>query len=146
VKVPTSAILFALLSGVSAATWTICLKLGSAKINAALGAMVITGVAFLVNSVAMLAMRVNGHEIVLKREGFWLLAMAGIAASGVDIFGLLAYERGLRVTSSLIIGGTSTALVLLVGFLVLQEPVTWVRVLAIVLIAAGILLFQAEGA
>ena len=39
---PTSAILLALLSGVSAATWTICLKLGSAKINAALGAMVIT--------------------------------------------------------------------------------------------------------
>jgi len=54
VKVPTSAILFALLSGVSAATWTICFAL--------------------------------------------------------------------------------------------QEPLTWVRVLAIALIAAGILLFQAEGA
>ena len=49
------------------------------------------------------------------------------------------------MTSSLIIGGTSTALVLLVGFLALQEPLTWVRVLAIALIAAGILLFQAEG-
>ena len=143
---PTSAILFALLSGASAATWTICLKLGSTKINAALGAMVITGVAFLVNSVAMLAMKVNGYEIVVGREGLWLLAIAGIAASGVDIFGLLAYERGLRVTSSLIIGGTSTVLVLLVGFLVLQEPLTWVRALAIVLVAAGILLFQAQGA
>ena len=143
---PTPAILFALFSGVSAATWTICLKLGSSKVNAALGAMVITGVAFLVNSVAMLAMRANGHEIVLEREGFWLLAAAGIAASGVDIFGLLAYERGLRVTSSLIIGGTSTALVLVFGFVALQESVTWVRALAIVLIAAGILLFQSEGA
>jgi multidrug transporter EmrE-like cation transporter len=63
----------------------------------------------------------------------------------VDIFGLLAYERGLRVTSSLIIGGTSTALVLLVGFLALQEPVTWMRLLAIGLIAAGIFLLQAQG-
>lgn len=141
----TSAVLFALLAGASAATWTLCLKLGSTKINAALGAMVITGVAFLVNSIAMLTMRAHGHEIVLRQEAFWLLAMAGIAAAGVDVFALLAYEHGLRITSSLIIGGTSTALVLLVGFVALQEPVSWVRLLAIVLIAAGILLFQAQG-
>jgi len=142
----TSAVLFALLAGASAATWTICLKLGSTKINAVLGAMVITGVAFLVNAFVMLTMRSGGHEIVFRSEAFWLLVIAGIAASGVDIFALLAYEHGLRITSSLIIGGTSTALVLLVGFLALQEPLTWVRSLAIVLIAAGILMLQAQGA
>ncbi len=142
---PTSAVLFALLSGAAAATWTICLKLGSTKINAALGAMVITAVAFLVNSVAMFTMRAHGHEIVLKQDAFWVLAVAGVAVAGVDIFALLAYKRGLRVTSSLIIGGTSTALVLLVGFLALQEPLTGMRALAIVLIAAGIFLLQAQG-
>jgi uncharacterized membrane protein len=140
-----SAVLFALLAGASAATWTICLKLGSTRINAALGAMVITGVAFLVNSIVMLSMRAHGHEIVLRPEAVWLLAIAGIAAAGVDIFVLLAYEHGLRITSSLIVGGTSTALVLLVGFLVLREPVTWVRLVAIAFIATGILLFQVEG-
>jgi uncharacterized membrane protein len=145
VKVPTSAILFAMLSGVSAATWTICLKLGSTKINAALGAMVISVVALLVNSAAMFTLRARGHEIVLTQKAFWLLAIAGIAAAGVDIFALLAYERGLRVTSSLIMGGTSTALVLLVGFVALQEPLTGVRALAIVLIAVGIFLLQAQG-
>jgi uncharacterized membrane protein len=142
--VPTS-VVFAILSGVSAATWTICLKLGSTRINAALGAMVITGVALVVNSLAMLAMKAGGHDIVLRREAFWLLALAGVAASGVDIFGLLAYERGLRVTASFIIGGTSTVCVLLVGFLALQEPLTWVRVLAIVLIASGTFLLQTQG-
>lgn len=142
---PTSAVLFALLAGASAATWTICLKLGSTKINAALGAMVITAVAFLVNSAAMFTMRARGHEIVLKQDALWVLVVAGVAAAGVDIFALLAYERGLRVTSSLIIGGTSTALVLLVGFLALQEPFTAVRALAIVLIAAGIFLLQTHG-
>ncbi len=138
-------ILFAILAGVSAATWTICLKLGSTKISAALGAMVITGVAFVVNAVALLAMRASGQEIVFSRQGLWLLAIAGIAASGVDIFGLLAYERGLKVTSSFLIGGTSTLLVLLVGFLVLQEPFTWGRFLAIALIVGGTLLLQAQG-
>ena len=38
-----------------------------------------------------------------------------------------------------------TALVLLVGFVALQEPLTVMRVLAIVLIAAGIFLLQAQG-
>ena len=74
-----------------------------------------------------------------------ILAAGGIAAAGVDLFGLLAYERGLRVTSSFIIGGTSAALVLLVGFVVLREPLTWTRLLAIVLIATGILLLQSQG-
>ena len=142
----TSAVLFALLAGLSAATWTICLKLGSARINAVLAAMVITGVAFVVNSVAMLALRASGHEIVLRQNAFWYFAVAGIAASGVDIFALLAYERGLRITSSLIIGGTSTVVVLLVGFIALQEPLTLVRLFAIVLITAGILMLQAQGA
>jgi hypothetical protein len=41
-SVPTSAVLFALLAGASAATWTLCLKLGSTKINVALGALVVT--------------------------------------------------------------------------------------------------------
>jgi uncharacterized membrane protein len=143
--VPTSAIMFALLSGVSAATWTLCLKVGSTRINADLGAMVISAVAVLVNSLAVVTLKAHGHEIVLRREAFWVLAVAGLAAASVDIFALLAYERGLRVTSSLIIGGTSTALVLLVGFVTLQEPLTGVRVFAILLIVAGIFLLQAQG-
>ena len=142
---PTSALVFALLSGASAATWTICLKLSSTKINAALGGMVISAFAFLADCVAVYAMRARGHEIVLKQEAFWVLAVAGVAAAGVDIFALLAYERGLRVTSSLIMGGTSTGLVLLVGFLALQEPLTGTRALAIVMIAAGIFLLQTQG-
>jgi hypothetical protein len=101
-QVPTSAIPFALLSGVSAATWAVCLRVGSTRINAALGAMVISAVAFLVNALAMVTMKVHGHEIVLRWEAFWVLAFAGIAA--------------------------------------LHAPLTGVRVLAIVLIAAGIFL------
>jgi multidrug transporter EmrE-like cation transporter len=43
------------------------------------------------------------------------------------------------------IGGTSTALVLLVGFLLLKEPFTWVRLLAVGLIVAGVFLLQRQG-
>ena len=82
---------------------------------------------------------VNFGQVAFLAIGAYTVAM------GVDTFGLLAYEHGLRLTSSLIIGGTSTALVLFVGFLLLGEPVTWLRVLAIALVATGILLFQLEG-
>ena len=140
-----SPILFAVIAGLSAAAYTICLKLGASRISAILGAVVITGVAFVVNSIALLAMRSAGHELVLTREALWLLAAAGIAAAGVDVFGLLAYERGLRVTSSFLIGGTSTVVVLLVGFLVLQEPLTWGRLAAIGMIVGGTLLYQLQG-
>lgn len=139
------AVLFAMLAGASAATWTVCLKLASTKITPALGALVITTGALLVNSLVLLATRTTGHEIVFTREALWLTALAGVAAAGVDIFALLAYDRGLKVTSSFFIGGTSTLLVVLSGFLLFQEPFTWMRLLAIGLIVAGSLLLQAQG-
>ena len=139
------AVLFAILAGGSAATWTICLKLASTKITPALGALVITVGALAVNSVVILATRASGHEIVWSREALWLMVLAGTAAAGVDIFGLLAYDRGLKVTSSFFIGGTSTLLVLLAGFLLFQEPFTWIRLLAIGMIVGGSLLLQAQG-
>jgi uncharacterized membrane protein len=141
----SQAVLFAVLAGVSAATWTVCLKFGSTRITAALGALIITSAALLVNCVALLVTRAHGHEIVVSREAIGLLALAGAAAAGVDILTLLAYDRGLKVTSSFFIGGTSTVLVLLTGFLLLQEPFTWGRVLAIALIVSGMLLLQAQG-
>jgi drug/metabolite transporter (DMT)-like permease len=141
----SAAILFAICAGVSAATWTVCLKLASTRISAALGAMVITGAALVVNCTVLLVARAGGQEIVFTREALALVALAGVAAAGVDIFGLLAYDRGLKVTSSFYIGGTSTLVVLLVGFLLLHEPFTWGRLLAIALIVSGMLLLQAQG-
>lgn len=139
------AVLFAVLAGASAATWTVCLKLASTKITPALGALVITTGALVINSLILLATRAHGHEIVFTREALWLTALAGVAAAGVDIFALLAYDRGLKVTSSFFIGGTSTLLVLLAGFLLFQEPFTCIRLLAIGLIVGGSLLLQAQG-
>jgi uncharacterized membrane protein len=140
-----SGMLFAVLAGMSAAAWTVCLKLGATKVNVALGAMTVTAVAFVVNSIVLLTMRARGQEIVVRPEALWLLVVAGVAAAGVDIFALTAYERGLRVSSSLVIGATSTALVLLVGVITFQDPLTPARVAGIGLIAAGVFLLQAQG-
>jgi len=72
------------------------------------------------------------------------MILVGVATACVNLFTLLAYANGLRVTSSFVIGGTSTALVLLIGFLFLKEPFTWTKLFAIGLIAAGTFLLRSN--
>ncbi|HEV8306899.1 MAG TPA: EamA family transporter [Methylomirabilota bacterium] len=137
-----TAFLFAVLMGASAATYTIGVKLASARINPALGAMIVTAGAFVVNLAVLLVMRARGAEVVVSGESVAWLLIAGLAAAGVDLFGLLAFSHGLEVTASFIVGGVHTSLILLVGFLVLREAFSWTKVLAVLLIAVGIVLLQ----
>ncbi len=75
-------------------------------------------------------------------NSFYFLVVVGVATACVNLFTLSAYASGLRVTSSFVIGGTSTILVLSIGFMILKEPFTWIKLLAIGLIAAGTFLLQ----
>jgi drug/metabolite transporter (DMT)-like permease len=140
-----AAFAFALLAGVSVAAYSIFLRLASGGIHPALGAAVITGVAFLVNVAIAASLHATGAPLSVSAPSVALLVVGGVAAAGADLFTLSAYASGLRVTSSFVIGGTSTALVLLVGFVLLKEPFTGLTLLAIALIATGIFLPQREG-
>jgi drug/metabolite transporter (DMT)-like permease len=75
-----------------------------------------------------------------------LLILVGVATAGANLFTLFAYASGLQVTSSFVIGGTSTVLVLLIGFILLKEPFSWTKLLAIALMGAGIFVLQRAGA
>ena len=139
------ALILALLAGVSMATYSIFLRLASPDIHPALGATILTGVAFLVNLALTLTMRATGSLVTFTTRGVYLVIVVGLAAACADLFTLSAYARGLKVTSSFVIGGTSTVLVLLIGFMVLREPFSWTKLFAIGLIAGGIFLLQREG-
>jgi len=75
-------------------------------------------------------------------ESLYVLVIVGVATAGVNLFTLFAYASGLRITSSFIIGGTSTVLMLVVGFMFLKEPFTWTKLFAIGLVAVGVFLLQ----
>jgi drug/metabolite transporter (DMT)-like permease len=128
------------------ATYTVFLRLASPGIHPALGATIITGVALLVNASLTLTMKATGAPITFTSKSIYLVVVVGVAAACADLFTLSAYARGLKITSSFVIGGTSTALVLFVGFVLLKEPFTWLKLLAIGLIVTGIFLLQREGA
>jgi drug/metabolite transporter (DMT)-like permease len=135
---------FALLAGVSVATYSIFSKLASPGIHPIVGATIITGVAFLANLALMLSARAAGAPIPLTRQSLYFVVVVGVAAAAADVFTLSAYASGLKVTSTLMISGSSTAVVLLVGFLFLREPFTWNRLAALALIAGGIVLLQRD--
>jgi drug/metabolite transporter (DMT)-like permease len=141
----TAALGFALLAGVSMATYILVARLAAGGIHPVLGAAVITGAAFVVNGAVLLAVRAAGGTLAASARSVALLVIVGAAAACADLFTLSAYTRGLKATSSLVIGGTSTVLVVVIGFLVLREPFTWMKLLALALIAAGIALLQREG-
>jgi drug/metabolite transporter (DMT)-like permease len=138
-------LVFAFLAGVSMSAYSILLRLASSGIHPALGATIITGVAFLANLALTLTLRATGSSVTFTPQSVYLVTIVGLAAACADFFTLSAYASGLRVTSSFVIGGTSTILVLLVGFMVLREPFTWTKLFAVALIAIGVFLLQREG-
>jgi uncharacterized membrane protein len=136
---------FALLAGLAVATYSIFLKLASPGIHPLLGATLVTGVAFLANLALTIVAKLSGAHITLTLRSLNFVIVVGLAAACADLFTLSAYASGLKVTSTLMIGGTSTAVVLLVGFVVLREPFTWTKLSALALIVTGIVLLQREG-
>jgi drug/metabolite transporter (DMT)-like permease len=138
-------LMFAFLAGVSMAAYSIFLRLASPDIHPALGATIVTGVAFLANLALTLTMRATGSPIVFTPQSIHLVVLVGVAAACADFFTLSAYASGLKVTSSFMIGGTSTVLILLIGFIVLREPFTWMKLFAVGLIVSGIFVLQREG-
>ena len=136
--------MLALFAGVSMAAYSIFLRLASPGIHPALGATIITGVAFLANLGLTLTMKATGAPVTFTPQSVYLVIIVGLAAACADLFTLSAYASRLKVTSSFMISGTSTGLVLLVGFLVLREPFTWTKLLAVGLIATGVFLLQRE--
>jgi uncharacterized membrane protein len=111
----TLAFVYALLAGLSMAVLAIGLRLAAPGIHPALGIAIVTGIAFLVNVVVALAMRATtGAPLSFSLESLYVLTIVGVATAGVNLFTLFAYASGLRITSSFIIGGTSTVLMLVV--------------------------------
>lgn len=84
-----SAFAFALLAGVSAA-YSIFLRLASGGIHPALGAAVITGVAFLVNVAIAASRHATGSPLSVSAPSVALLVVVGVAAAGADLFTLSA--------------------------------------------------------
>jgi uncharacterized membrane protein len=133
-------LMYVVLCGVSLAALAIGFRLAASGIHPALGTAIATGVAFLVNIAVVLTNRAAGVPMSFSKQSFYVLVVVGVATACANLFNLAAYANGLKVTSSFPISGISA--ILSVGFLILKEPFTWMKLLAIGLILTGIFLLQ----
>ena len=138
-------LLFALAAGTMSASYAILLRLGAGSINPAVGALIISSVALPFTAIVFAILRVWQPGTMLTTKGGSLMILAGIAAASQTVFALLAYARGFKLSSSPLMTATQMSVVLLVGFMFLKEPLTLGRLLALILIALGILVLQRQG-
>ena len=136
---------FALAAGTMSAGCAILIRLGLGSINPALGALIISGVALPFTAIVFAILRVWHPGTMITTKGLSLMILAGIAAASTTVFGLLAYARGFKLSSSPLITAIQMIVVLLVGFVFMKEPFTIGRLLALILIALGILVLQRQG-
>jgi len=127
------------------ASYAILLRLGAGSINPAVGALIISSVALPFTAIVFAILRVWQPGTMLTTKGGSLMILAGIAAASQTVFALLAYARGFKLSSSPLMTATQMSVVLLVGFMFLKEPLTLGRLLALILIALGILVLQRQG-
>jgi len=138
-------LLFALAAGTMSASYAIFLRLGAGSINPAVGALIISGVALPFTAIVFAILRMWHPSTMVTSKGLSLMVLAGVAAASTTIFGLLAYARGFKLSSSPLITATQMSVVMLIGFVLLKEPFTLGRLLALILIALGILVLQRQG-
>jgi uncharacterized membrane protein len=138
-------LLLALAAGTMSASYAILLRLGAGSINPALGALIISAVALPFTAVVFAILRVWHPGAMITNKGLSLMILAGVAAASTTVFGLLAYARGFKLSSSPIITATQMSVVLLVGFVFLKEPFSIGRLLALILIVLGIVVLQRQG-
>ena len=138
-------LLFAFAAGTMSASYAILLRLSAGSINPAVGALIISGAALPFTAIVFAILRLWHPGTTITIKGLSLMVLAGIAAASTTIFGLLAYARGFKLSSSPLITATQMSVVMLVGFILLKEPFTIGRLLALILIALGILVLQRQG-
>src|ERR1700745_1113049 len=106
-------ILLALAAGVMSGSYALCLRLAAGSINPALGALIVAATALLFSFCVFIFPR--GVASAASLRGASLMIIAGVAAAGTNIFLMLAYARGFKLSSSPVATATQMSLVLLVG-------------------------------
>ena len=122
--------------------YNVFIKMSSDHINPILGAVVLQFVAAFLGLGLLLVMRAgSGEALQVSARGVWLAVAAGVAIGMVEILSFFVYGRGIPVAvgNPLIIGG-SLVVTTGVGILLLRGAVNPIRIVAVGVILAGVLL------
>ena len=131
----------ALLTAFCLALYNFFIKLASAHLPAAVGAVVLQLVAAGLGAVWLLKLKLQGQPLPITTTGLWLAALAGLGVGLAEILTFVVFSRGVpsSVGTPVIVGG-SVLLTAGLGLIVARETLTLPQGLGLLLIIAGIAL------
>lgn len=128
--------------------YNVFIKLSADHIQAVLGAVILQFVAAGLGLVLLLVLKsTQGLSLHANARGIWMAIAAGIAIGLVEILTFFIYGRGVPVAvgNPLIIGG-SVVVTTGLGVWWLRESLTLVPLVAILMVAGGIMLLAWDAA
>ncbi len=134
-------LIFAILSALSFGFYNFFTKLSADKFSPAVAIMVLTGTAFLVSLVTVLALQLTGHPLNFSKNWIILPILAGLFAGAAEISYVFMFAKNapLSIGNPLVVGGTIIVAVAL-GIIFLKEPLSAIKTAGIALTLGGLLL------
>jgi transporter family protein len=119
------------------------IKLGSARIDQVLGAVVLQVVSALVGGAFALVLYLGGRAMPVTRAGLGYAALAGLAVAVAEILMFVVLARGApsSLATPIIMGG-SVVIAALVGMVFLRESLGVAQIAGIILVTGGIVLLS----
>ncbi len=117
------------------------IKLSAGHIHEIIGAVILQVVAFLLGGAALLWLKFQGNHLETSSRGILFSVLAGLSVGLAEIMAFYAFGKGVSASVGIpvMVGGTVLVGVLL-GVIVLKEPLNAIKVLGTLLIITGIVL------
>ncbi len=134
-------LIFAILSAISFGFYNFFTKMAADKLSPIIATVLITGTAFIVALVVMFVSKIAGQPIVISKNIILFPILAGLFAGIAELLYLSMFSGGAPITigNPLVVGGTVLVAVVL-GMLILKEPMTVIKGIGIVLILIGLVM------
>lgn len=121
------------------------IKVASGSIHQILGAVILQVVAAVVGVILLIYLKMTGENFSLSNKGIFFSVLAGIAVGLAEILTFAVFSKQIPVSvgTPVIIGG-SIVVTALLGFLFLQEHLSLLQTIAVLLIITGVTLLSLD--
>lgn len=138
-------VVFAFLTAASYGFFNFFMKLSGPKFSPTVANIFIAGTSLLIAVISTLYLKFTGHDLIFTRENIKLPILAGVFTCLGEIFYLMMFSKQAPITIGypMVVGGAALV-VLVLGFIVLKEPLSLFKIAGIVCMLAG-LIFLSRG-
>jgi drug/metabolite transporter (DMT)-like permease len=136
-------IVFIILAGVSAGCYNFFQKIASRYLAAPFVAITASIVVMLVSATVLISAKFNHNALLFEKKGIIAALAVGVAASGIELFAVWAYARGLQVTiGAPVMAALPMLTTITLGILFLGENMNLTKGIAMLMVLSGVVLLS----